>query len=103
MEKSAGKSFTLPAAITLGPDGSIFIDESGNQFHCPIFFEDIVDTTGVGDAYFLMTSLLVYLKVDPLIIPFLGNCHAGLKTRIVGNKKSVSKIDLIRTIKSILD
>ena len=80
----------------------MYYDEDGSAYRCPIFFEDIIDTTGAGDAFLALTSLLVQQKVDSVLIPFLGNCIAGLKTRIVGNKKPVSKLDLIRTANSIL-
>jgi len=102
MEQAANKKFNLPACITMGSAGSMYYDEDGSAYRCPIFFEDIIDTTGAGDAFLALTSLLVQQKVDPILIPFLGNCIAGLKTRIVGNKKPVSKLDLIRAANSIL-
>ena len=99
---NAGRKFKLPASMTLGPEGSMFINKDGNQYKSPVFFKDVIDTTGAGDAFFAITSLLVYMDANPNLIPFIGNCHAGLKTRIIGNKKVVSKLDLIRTIKSVL-
>lgn len=102
MESAVGRAFQLPAAVTLGPDGSIFYDGDGNAWSCPVFFEDVIDTTGAGDAYLALTSILVQQSVAPRLVPFLGNCIAGLGTRIVGNKAPVSKVDLVRTISSIL-
>ena len=99
---NAGNKFNLPASMTLGPEGSMYIDKNGLHYKSPIFFKDVIDTTGAGDAYFAITSLLVSMDVESKLIPFIGNCHAGLKTRIIGNKKVVSKLDLLRTIKSIL-
>lgn len=89
-------------SVTLGTGGSIFFDIHGKEYKCPTFFKDVIDTTGAGDAYFAITSLLVRKGVHKPLIPFIGNCYAGLKTRIMGNKESVSKVDLIRTVKSIL-
>ena len=86
----------------MGISGSLFFDKNGKEHHCPIFFKDVIDTTGAGDAYFAMTSALVKLAAPSITIPFIGNCFAGLKTRIIGNKYPVSKIDLIRTVKAIL-
>ena len=83
--------------------GSMFFDKDGRQNICPSLFNYVVDTTGAGDAYFLLTSLLQKQNIkDPLVIPFLGNVYAGIKTGIIGNSSSVSKIDFIRTLKSIL-
>ncbi len=93
----------IPMSITLGAKGSMFFDKDGRQNICPSLFNYVVDTTGAGDAYFLLTSLLQKQNIkDPLVIPFLGNVYAGIKTGIIGNSSSVSKIDFIRTLKSIL-
>lgn len=89
-------------SITIGEAGSIFVDKDGTQHECPAFFKQVIDTTGSGDAYFLITSILVYAGVTGLVVPFIGNCYAGLQARIIGNKFPVSKVDLINTIKSIL-
>jgi len=93
----------IPMSITLGAKGSMFFDEDGRQNICPSLFNFVLDTTGAGDAYFLLTSLLQNQNIeDPLVIPFLGNIYAGIKTGIIGNSSSVSKIDFIKTLKSIL-
>jgi sugar/nucleoside kinase (ribokinase family) len=89
-------------SITVGAKGSLFFDAEGNEYICPTFFKEVVDTTGAGDAYLAVTALLAYMKAPNVVIPFLGNCFAGLKARIVGNKAAVSKIDYIRSVQSIL-
>lgn len=90
-----------PSSITLGAGGSTYFDANGSEFFCPTFFREVVDSTGAGDAYFTITSLLTKLKVASPVVPFLGNCFAGLKTRIIGNKSAVSKTDLVRTIQAL--
>lgn len=91
-----------PTSITLGTQGSVFFNKEGKQSQCPSFFKEVVDTTGAGDAYFAITSLLAKMEAEPRLVPFVGNCFAGLKTQIMGNKSAVSKVDLIRTLQSIL-
>jgi len=91
-----------PLSITLGTSGSMFYDQDGACIHCPTYFSETIDTTGAGDSYFAITSLLVEMNVDNSIVPFLGNLYAGLNTRIIGNKHSVDKVDLIRTVKALL-
>ena len=51
-------------------------------------FKDVVDTTGAGDAYFLLPPSCSNAGV-PVLIPFMGNCMAGLQTRIIGKKEAV--------------
>ena len=101
-EKAYKEKIKKPMTITLGTKGSMFFNENGEIFSCPTFFKNAVDTTGAGDAYFVMSSLLVKLGAPDNLIPFIGNIYAGLKTQIIGNKYPVKKIDLIKSIKSIL-
>lgn len=91
-----------PTSITLGVEGSVFYSKPDEPHSCPPFFRDVVDTTGAGDAYFTITTLLVKMGVPSLLVPFLGNCYAGLKSRIIGNKAAVPKEDLLDTVGMIL-
>lgn len=100
--KAVIEKIRKPTSITLGGSGSMFFNEKGEKVFCPSYFREVVDTTGAGDAYFAITSLLVKLGAPQILVPFIGNLFAGLKTRIIGNKYAVSKVDLIRTVKSIL-
>ena len=87
-------------SITLGKNGSIIVSGS-KVIKCPAFFTKIVDTTGSGDAYFLITSILNKLKIDSELVAFIGNIYAGLHANTIGNKKFVSSDDLLKNIKYI--
>ena len=87
-------------SITLGKNGSIIVSGS-KVIKCPAFFTKIVDTTGSGDAYFLITSILNKLKIDSELVAFIGNIYAGLHANTIGNKKFVSSEDLLKNIKYI--
>ena len=92
-----------PVSMTLGASGAYYFPNDGvSEFHVPAFTDRVVDATGAGDAYFGLTSLLVKVGCPDVIVPFLGNCFAGLKTKIVGNKSSVSRSQLIKAVTSIL-
>ena len=90
-------------SITLGSNGSYYfpkdcIEESAS----PAFSDKVVDATGAGDAYFAMSSLLVKINAPEILVPFMGNIFAGLKTKIIGNKNSVSRAEFIKAIHAIL-
>ncbi len=104
LAKEIGEKIKTDYSITFGAEGSAHFSASDDyELHfSPIFFNDPIDTVGAGDAYFAVTSLLKRNGTDPELIPFIGNIYAGLKTKIMGNKKPVNKIDLIRSITSIL-
>lgn len=88
-------------SVTLGPGGAKYYS-FGREHSSPAFVDHVVDATGAGDAYFAITSLLAKTDIDPAIIPFVGNVYAGLKTKIIGNKASVSKALLIKAVEGIL-
>ena len=92
LEKEKHKNFS----ITLGSKGSIFF-KNKKVYESPAIFQNVVDTTGCGDAYFIITSLLNDLKIEPELIPFIGNVYAGLHANIIGNKKSYWHRKFVKT------
>jgi rfaE bifunctional protein nucleotidyltransferase chain/domain len=93
-------------SITLGSNGATFFtgspDYEANIIHSPAFSDAVIDPIGAGDAYFLITSLLLRTDAPREIIPFIGNVYAGLKCKIIGNKESVSKANLLRACAALL-
>lgn len=96
------KKIKTPFSITLGGSGSVHVNKKNLFFYSPVFFKDVIDTTGAGDAYFAISSLLSKMNCHPVLIPFISNCYAGLKTRVLGNDPLVTRVDLIKTIKGLL-
>lgn len=88
-------------SMTLGPKGAFFY-QKGAVFASPTFADQIVDTIGAGDAYYAITALLNSVRAPSQFIPFLGNVFAGLKTKIIGNKQAVSKVDFLKAVEAIL-
>ena len=98
LEKEKHKNFS----ITLGSKGSIFF-RNKKVYESPAIFQNVVDTTGCGDAYFIITSVLNDLKIEPELIPFIGNVYAGLHANIIGNKKVISIESLLKNIKLLIN
>lgn len=88
-------------SMTLGSNGSNYYCNKDVYFS-PAFSDQVVDATGAGDAFFALTSLLVKIGAPPEFVPFLGNVFAGLKTKIIGNKSSVTKSQLLKACEAIL-
>ena len=59
-------------------------------------------TTGCGDAYFAITSLLKVINTKPELISFLGNIYAGMHSLNLANKDITSRINYLKYIKSLL-
>ncbi|MFH1358692.1 MAG: PfkB family carbohydrate kinase [archaeon] len=87
--------------ITLGKNGSIYYQD-GEFYHSPAFITETIDTVGAGDANFSLTALLAYKKINPTLIPFIGNCIGGLSTRVIGNKKQIDPMELRKFISYIM-
>lgn len=88
-------------SMTLGPAGALY-KRNAVSYKAPAFSDKIVDTIGAGDAYFAITSLLVRAGAPVELVPFVGNMFAGLKTKIIGNKFSVTKAQLFKALEAIL-
>ena len=81
--------------ITLGKNGSVVFNKDF-LFHCPVFISSAVDTTGCGDMFFLIFSLLIKNKTSIQLSQFIATAYAGLHSLFIGNKKVVEKIELIK-------
>lgn len=89
-------------SITLGKKGSIHIDKN-KSYYSPVFINKTIDTTGCGDAFFAMTTLLTMAGIEPKLIPFLGNIYAGIHSQYLGNSIIVDKVTYLKYIKSLLN
>ena len=90
-------------AMTLGPNGSYYCPNNTDELcFAPAFADSVVDATGAGDAFFALASVLIKADCPPALVPFIANIFAGLKTRIIGNKSSVSKAQLVKAVGAIL-
>ena len=86
----------------MGKKGSFYYNNH-KGFYSPVFIDKVVDTTGCGDAYFAITSLLSIVGTRSDLIPFLGNIYAGMHALNLANKNIPTKIDYIKYIRSLLN
>lgn len=90
-------------AMTLGAQGAYYFPaDSSQEYFAPALADSVVDTTGSGDAFFAMTSLLIKVGCPHDLVPFLGNVFAGLKAKIIGNKYAVTRAQFHKALTSIL-
>jgi len=75
--------------VTKGKNGCSYFQD-GKSFSAPILTQSVRDTVGAGDTLFAISSLAVYSKVNPELIPFLANVAGGIAANIMGNKESVN-------------
>lgn len=98
---SKNKKYIL--AHTMGKNGSkIYLNNK--NYYAPVFLNQTKDTTGCGDAYYAITSLLILNNVKDLnLVVFLGNLYAGIHGQYFGNKHITNRVDFLKYTKSILN
>lgn len=95
-------AMSAAVSMTLGPMGAFYLPPGRPEIKSPAFTDVVVDAVGAGDAYYAMTTILIRAGAPEIFVPFLGNVFAGLKTKIIGNKASVTRAQLIKAVTSIL-
>ena len=98
LKKNTKVSFSL----TKGKRGSVYFYKN-KKIDCPVFIEKTIDTTGCGDAFFAITSIMIDSNLEEDLVPFIGNVYAGMHSQFFGNKKIINKVSLLKHIKSILN
>ncbi len=102
IEKLSEKTSCGRINITMGKHGMLYYDKSSSFYMVPVFNEEVVDTTGAGDAVFSVISMLSAKNSAPKLIPFLGNCVGALAVKIMGNKRPVKKEELAGFLDKLL-
>ena len=70
------KNKNIPLAVTKGKDGSDLIYKNFN-YSSPSFVDKTIDTTGCGDVYFALTSLMIIVRAEKQFVPLDGNGYEG--------------------------
>ena len=68
----------------------------------PAFAQKVVDRIGAGDAFLSLTALASYLGAPPELIGFIGNVAGALAVEILGNQRSIDKMEVKKCITSLL-
>ncbi len=88
--------------VTHGNHGCYAVLEDGAVVHIPAFTKTVVDTVGAGDAFFAVTSPFVATGLPMELVGVIGNAAGALKVGIVGHRKSVEKVPLMKYLTTLL-
>ena len=90
-------------AVTQGSSGvKLNIQDTKEVIHCPAFASTIVDKVGSGDAMLAILSLAMLKNLEPDSALFLSSLAAVQSVETFGNKESISKVKLIKTMEHVL-
>ncbi|MBI4763533.1 MAG: adenylyltransferase/cytidyltransferase family protein [Deltaproteobacteria bacterium] len=102
MERLAKKLSVQRLVITMGRKGCLVYGLDGNFINVPSRSSTVVDRIGAGDAFFSLTSLAAAQGVNDEILGFIGNVAGAQAVNILGNQKSINKMNLKKFITTLL-
>lgn len=88
--------------VTRGKHGTLLYRDGEGFSECPSFAIRVVDRVGAGDAVLALTSLCAGLRFPADMIGFLGNIIGAQAVAIIGNSASVDRVQLLKSVESIL-
>ena len=89
--------------VTRGKTGAILYNLKKNKFfYNDAYSKNAVDKIGAGDALLTLISLCLKNKMDEKLSLMLASIAAGQVTDIVGNKDSINKTNLLKTLEHFL-
>lgn len=101
-EKLAPRTQCERIIVTHGDQGCITYDVKEGIHRVPAFTNTIVDTVGAGDAFLSVTSPFVASGAPLNLVGFIGNAAGAMKVGIVGHRRSIEKVPLIKYITRLL-
>lgn len=89
--------------VTHGSSGCYTFDSKDSGVgRIPAFTKTVVDTVGAGDAFFAVTAPMVAAGGCMVDVGFIGNAAGAMKVGIVGHRKSVEKVPLMKFVTALL-
>ncbi len=88
--------------ITQGRHGCTTFERGRIAHAIPAFATSVVDTIGAGDAFLAITAPLVAAGGSMRHVGFVGNVVGALMVEIVGHRRSVDKVALVKAVTGLL-
>lgn len=90
------------AWLTRGSAGAWGLATEGKD-KCPAFTLTVTDTIGAGDAFYAVAGLFSASGAPLPVGTVMGNIAGALGANIVGNKKSVQRVDALKFASTLLN
>jgi len=88
--------------VTHGQEGCVTFEPGVGSVRIPAFTQTVVDTVGAGDAFLAVSAPLAAAGGPMELVGFVGNAAGAMKVSIVGHRRSIEKVPLIRYITTLL-
>lgn len=90
------------AWVTLGAKGALGIDHM-EETKMPALTLHVKDTVGAGDAFYAMSALCAVNGMPIDVATLLSNAAGAIKTNVVGNSRSIRKVDVLKFVSTVLN
>ena len=89
--------------VTKGEAGSILYHKAKNKFHyADAFAHKVVDKVGAGDTMLSLIGPCLKTKIDNEITLLISSLAAAQSVETIGNKYTISKVKILKTLENIL-
>ena len=89
--------------VTMGSQGStLYNKKTKTFFHNEAYTKNAVDKIGAGDTMLALTSICLYKKLTEQLSLVVGSIAAAISVRNIGNKISINKVDILKTLEHLL-
>ena len=89
--------------VTRGKEGALFYSKKHNKYNSSQAYADtVVDKVGAGDAMLSIIALCLKSGFSRELSLLMGSLAAAQSTETIGNKESVSKIKILKTLEHLL-
>lgn len=88
--------------VTHGANGCLTFGLAEGLAQVPAFTRQVVDTVGAGDAFLAVTSPLVAGGARMELVGVIGNAVGAMKVGIVGHRRSVEKVPVVKFLTALL-
>jgi rfaE bifunctional protein nucleotidyltransferase chain/domain len=88
--------------VTNGRYGSLTYERGGVVRSIPAFQSKVVDTMGAGDAVLAVAAPLAAVGAPLDLVGFIGNVVGSQKVEIVGHRRSIDRVSVIKALHALL-
>lgn len=90
-------------AVTQGKNGSMIYDRADDTMDVlPALTRNVLDTVGAGDAYLVLSAMVLGAGGSMRDAAFVGNLAGAAKVGIVGHRQSLEKPSLVKSLTALL-
>ena len=103
MKELASKQNIENLIVTRGTQGSVLYNKKQNKFNlCGAYAKTAIDKIGAGDAMLSIIALCLKNGFNSELALLTASLAAAQSVETIGNKESIDKIKILKTLENIL-